>query len=52
MSVLMLRSASAAVQIAWFLSQPRFGLNVGSVPLLDFAVETTLAVACWWYFKR
>ena len=39
------------IQIAWFVSQPRLGLNVGSAPLLDFVIETALAVACWWYFK-
>ena len=39
------------IQIAWFLGQPRFGLNVGSVPLLDFVIETALVIACWWYFK-
>lgn len=39
------------IQIAWFLGQPRFGLNVGSVPLLDFVIETALVLGCWWYFK-
>jgi hypothetical protein len=39
------------IQIAWFIGQPRFGLDVGSIPLLDFVIEAALAIACWWYFK-
>jgi hypothetical protein len=39
------------LQIAWFMGEPKLGLNLGSVPLFDFAIETVLAIACWWYFK-
>lgn len=39
------------IQIAWFVSQPRLGLNIGPAPLLDFVIETALTIACWWYFK-
>ena len=39
------------IQLALGLDQPRLGLDMASVPALDFAVELILSVGCWWYFR-
>jgi hypothetical protein len=36
--------------LTWFLAHPTLGFNLGSIPLLDFIVETAYTVYCWWYF--
>jgi hypothetical protein len=40
------------IQIAPGIAQPRFGLDMASIPSLDFTVELLLSLGCWWYFGR
>jgi hypothetical protein len=39
------------IRIVPWLAQPVLGMNLGNSPLLDFAVETALSVACWAYYR-
>lgn len=39
------------LQIAPGIATPTFGLNLQSIPWLDFAIELALCVACWAYYR-
>ena len=39
------------IQIAPLINQPRIGLHLSAIPLVDFLVETALGLICWWYFR-
>jgi hypothetical protein len=39
------------IRLVPWLPDPTIGLNLTALPWLDFAVETALCVACWWYYR-
>ena len=39
------------IALSPFSSEPVFGLNIQSTPLLAIIVETGYGIFCWWYFK-